>query len=73
MLVAVQMMQFESAEADCTQALDLKPAEVKTLLRRGTARAGQGNAVGAMQDYRHVLSLEHNNRCAGPLWLAATR
>ena len=56
------MMQFESAEADCSQALDLRPAEVKTLLRRGTARAAQGNTLGAMQDYRHVLLCETNNR-----------
>ena len=58
----MQLMQFESAEQDCSQALKLKPAEVKTLLRRGTARRAQGNTVGAMQDYRHVLSLEQNNR-----------
>lgn len=58
----VQLLQFESAETDCSQALKIKPAEVKTLLRRGTARAAQGNAMGAMQDYRHVLSLEQNNR-----------
>lgn len=60
---SAQIMQFESAEADCTAALRLKPTEVKTLLRRGTARAAQGNTLGAMQDYRHVLSCEHNNRC----------
>lgn len=31
---------------------------------RGTARGAQGKLQEAISDYRHVLSLEPNNRCA---------
>ncbi|KAK9794378.1 hypothetical protein WJX73_002477 [Symbiochloris irregularis] len=60
----LKLMQWESAEADCTRSLRLKPAVVKTLMRRGTARGAQGKLEEAISDYRHVLSLEPNNRQA---------
>lgn len=60
--VPVQLMQFDSAEADCDKALKLE-LSVKTLLRRGTARRGQQDVEGARRDFKHALGLEPNNRC----------
>ena len=59
----MQLMQFDSAEADCDKALKLE-LSVKTLLRRGTARRGQQDIEGARRDFKHALDLEPNNRCA---------
>lgn len=62
----MQLMQFDSAEADCDQALKLE-LSVKTLLRRGTARRGRQDIEGARRDFKHALGLEPNNRWAQPL------
>ena len=57
----VQLMQFDAAEADCDKALKLE-LNVKTLLRRGTARRGKQDIDGARRDFKHALELEPNNR-----------
>ena len=64
-MLHVQLMQFDSAEADCDKALKLE-LSVKTLLRRGTARRGQQDVEGARRDFKHALNLEPNNRSAQP-------
>lgn len=55
-------MRFAEAKDDCDSALDLE-LNVKTLLRRGTAWLGLQDIDSARKDFKHVLSLEPNNRC----------
>ena len=54
-------MQFEQAKEDCDSALNLE-LNVKTLLRRGTAWLGLQDIDNARRDFKHVLTLEPNNR-----------
>ena len=56
-----QVMRFAEAKDDCESALDLE-LNVKTLLRRGTAWLGLQDIDSARKDFKHVLSLEPNNR-----------
>ncbi len=62
-MLLLQLMLFDSAEADCDKALKLE-LSVKTLLRRGTARRGKQDIEGARRDYKHALGMEPNNRSA---------
>ena len=55
-------MRFAEAKDDCDSALSLE-LNVKTLLRRGTAWLGLQEIDSARKDFKHVLSLEPNNRC----------
>ena len=55
-------MRFAEAKDDCDSALRLE-LNVKTLLRRGTAWLGLQDIESARKDFKHVLSLEPNNRC----------
>lgn len=57
-----QVMRFAEAKEDCDSALNLE-LNVKTLLRRGTAWLGLQEIDSARRDFKHVLSLEPNNRC----------
>ena len=59
--VPLQVMRFAEAKDDCDSALDLE-LNVKTLLRRGTAWLGLQDIDSARKDFKHVLSLEPNNR-----------
>lgn len=52
---------YQKAEEDSTAALQAGP-NAKALLRRGTARSLMFKHQDAIQDFRHVLSLEPNNR-----------
>ena len=54
-------MRFAEAKDDCDSALNLE-LNVKTLLRRGTAWLGLQDIESAQKDFKHVLSLEPNNR-----------
>ena len=56
-------MRFGEAKDDCDSALGLE-LNVKTLLRRGTAWLGLQDIENARKDFKHVLSLEPNNRSA---------
>lgn len=58
---ALQVMRFDEAKDDCDAALKLD-LNVKTLLRRGTAWLGLQDIDSARKDFKHVLSLEPNNR-----------
>lgn len=57
----LQVGKFKEAEADCGKALQGGP-NAKALLRRGTARAALSDIQGAVQDFKHVLTLEPTNR-----------
>lgn len=59
-------MRFSEAKQDCDSALGLE-LNVKTLLRRGTAWLGLQDVENARKDFKHVLSLEPNNRWASCL------
>ncbi len=65
---AVQVMRFAEAKDDCDSALKLE-LNVKTLLRRGTSWLGLQEIDSARKDFKHVLSLEPNNRCDNHLLL----
>ncbi|VAI49695.1 unnamed protein product [Triticum turgidum subsp. durum] len=55
---------FKQAEADCDQALLLDKKNVKAYLRRGTAKESVLNYQEALQDFRHALALEPQNKTA---------
>lgn len=59
----LKVMRFAEAKEDCDSALNLE-LNVKTLLRRGTAWLGLQEIDSARRDFKHVLSLEPNNRQA---------
>ncbi|KAL3142976.1 Amidase 1 [Trebouxia sp. C0009 RCD-2024] len=59
----LKVMRFAEAKDDCDSALNLE-LNVKTLLRRGTAWLGLQEIESAQKDFKHVLSLEPNNRQA---------
>jgi len=65
----LELGSFKQAEADCDQALLLDKKNVKAYLRRGFAREVALNYKEALQDFRHALALEPQNRTA----LAAER
>ncbi|KAA6429725.1 MAG: hypothetical protein FRX49_00159 [Trebouxia sp. A1-2] len=59
----LKVMRFAEAKDDCDSALKLE-LNVKTLLRRGTSWLGLQEVDSARKDFKHVLSLEPNNRQA---------
>ncbi|DBB16628.1 TPA: Amidase 1 [Trebouxia sp. C0006] len=59
----LKVMRFAEAKDDCDSALKLE-LNVKTLLRRGTSWLGLQEIDSARKDFKHVLSLEPNNRQA---------
>lgn len=65
-MAALKIMEFDQAERDCSAALTLERPhpQVKTLLRRGTARIGLGKIVAARADFTQVANLEPSNRQA---------
>jgi len=65
----LELGSFKQAEADCDRALLLDKKNVKAYLRRGFAREVALNYKEALQDFRHALALEPQNRTA----LAAER
>lgn len=65
----LELGRFKQAEADCDQALLLDKKYVKAYLRRGTAREVVLNYQEALQDFRHALALEPQNKAG----LAAER
>merc|ERR1712136_152376 len=56
--------KFGAAEADCDAALELDPAYVKALLRRGAARMALNKLEEAKVDFEDVLFLEASNKQA---------
>ncbi|KAM3224853.1 hypothetical protein ACQJBY_057925 [Aegilops geniculata] len=60
----LELGRFKQAEADCDQALLLDKKNVKAYLRRGTAKESVLNYQAALQDFRHALALEPQNRTA---------
>jgi len=56
--------KFGAAEADCNAALELDPAYVKALLRRGAARMALNKLEEAKVDFEDVLFLEASNKQA---------
>uniref|UniRef100_A0A453PMR7 Amidase domain-containing protein n=1 Tax=Aegilops tauschii subsp. strangulata TaxID=200361 RepID=A0A453PMR7_AEGTS len=60
----LELGRFKQAEADCDQALLLDKKNVKAYLRRGTAKESVLNYQEALQDFRHALALEPQNRTA---------
>ncbi|KAM0891980.1 hypothetical protein ACQ4PT_026050 [Festuca glaucescens] len=65
----LELGRFKQAEADCGQALLLDKKNVKAYLRRGAAKERVLNHQEALQDFRHALALEPQNKAA----LAAER
>ncbi|KAL6635151.1 hypothetical protein ACP70R_027822 [Stipagrostis hirtigluma subsp. patula] len=65
----LELGRFKQAEADCDRALLLDRKNVKAYLRRGTAKEVTLNYKEALQDFRHALALEPQNKAA----LAAER
>ncbi|KAF8729884.1 hypothetical protein HU200_017345 [Digitaria exilis] len=65
----LELGRFKQAEADCDRALLLDRKNVKAYLRRGFAREVTLNYKEALQDFRHALALEPQNKTA----LAAER
>ncbi|KAG2654141.1 hypothetical protein PVAP13_1NG495500 [Panicum virgatum] len=65
----LELGSFKQAEADCDRALLLDKKNVKAYLRRGFAREVTLNYKEALQDFRHALALEPQNKTA----LAAER
>nr|XP_016456544.1 PREDICTED: outer envelope protein 64, mitochondrial [Nicotiana tabacum] len=55
---------FRQAEEDCTKAILLDKKNVKAYLRRGTARESLLFYKEALQDFRHALVLEPQNKVA---------
>ncbi|OIT00608.1 PREDICTED: outer envelope protein 64, mitochondrial [Nicotiana attenuata] len=55
---------FQQAEEDCTKAISLDKKNVKAYLRRGTARESLLFYKEALQDFRHALVLEPQNKVA---------
>ncbi|WVZ73620.1 hypothetical protein U9M48_021906 [Paspalum notatum var. saurae] len=55
---------FKQAEADCDSALLLDRKNVKAYLRRGFAKEVTLNYKEALQDFRHALALEPQNKTA---------
>ena len=69
-MLKVQVGLYQQAEEDGTAALQAGP-NAKALLRRATARSLMFKHQEAIQDFRHVLSLEPNNRSVNfwtPCW-----
>ena len=64
----MQVTRFAETKDDCDSALKLE-LNVKTLLRRGTSWLGLQEIDSARKDFKHVLSLEPNNRCDNRLLL----
>ncbi|PNT69605.1 hypothetical protein BRADI_3g58760v3 [Brachypodium distachyon] len=60
----LELGRFKQAEADCDKALLLDKKNVKAYLRRGTAKEVVLNYQEALQDFRHALALEPQNRAA---------
>ena len=57
----LKLLRYDAAEADASASLKLA-ISAKALLRRGMARAGLGDAGGALDDYKRVLAMEPSNR-----------
>ncbi|TMW94251.1 hypothetical protein EJD97_010525 [Solanum chilense] len=55
---------FQQAEEDCTKAISLDKKNVKAYMRRGTARESLLFYKEALQDIRHALILEPQNKYA---------
>ncbi|XP_004248799.1 outer envelope protein 64, mitochondrial [Solanum lycopersicum] len=55
---------FHQAEEDCTKAISLDKKNVKAYMRRGTARESLLFYKEALQDIRHALVLEPQNKYA---------
>ncbi|XP_065870365.1 outer envelope protein 64, mitochondrial [Euphorbia lathyris] len=55
---------FQQAEEDCTMAISLDKKNVKAYLRRGTARESLLRNKEAVQDFKHALVLEPQNKVA---------
>uniref|UniRef100_A0A0D3FAM0 Amidase domain-containing protein n=1 Tax=Oryza barthii TaxID=65489 RepID=A0A0D3FAM0_9ORYZ len=58
----LELGRYKQAEADCEQALLLDKKNVKAYLRRGIAREAVLNHQEALQDIRHALALEPQNK-----------
>ncbi|KAJ1281111.1 hypothetical protein BS78_04G283200 [Paspalum vaginatum] len=60
----LELSRFKQAEADCDSALLLDRKNVKAYLRRGFAKEVTLNYKEALQDFRHALALEPQNKTA---------
>lgn len=54
--------RLRDAEVRCTRVLDQKPDHVKALYRRGVARAGMSDWMGARADFEKLLKLDPGNK-----------
>lgn len=57
-MVSLRMDKLESAEDDCTRALQANTTYVKAWGRRGTARMRLGKYAGAIEDFSEAVRLE---------------
>lgn len=61
-LVSIKLNKFETAEDDCTRALQLDPKGIKPWWLRASARLHRGRCADAIVDYESALRLEPNNK-----------
>lgn len=61
----LELRCFQQAEEDCSKAISLDKKNVKAYLRRGTARESLLLHREALQDFKHALVLEPQNKAAG--------
>ncbi|GFZ07222.1 tetratricopeptide repeat (TPR)-like superfamily protein [Actinidia rufa] len=59
---AASEKEFQEAEDDCTEALNLDDRYIKAYSRRSTARKELGKLKGSMEDAEFALRLEPNNQ-----------
>lgn len=63
-MALLKLKEFANAEADCSSALALDAAHVKSLTRRGTARNALGRHRAAFADFARVCELQPANKLA---------
>ena len=60
-LSRLKLKQFQSAEEDCTRAVELDPSYVKGWIRRGITRHRRGKYKEAIKDFEKAVSLDTSN------------
>jgi len=63
-MARLKLREYELAESDCNQCLEIDEAMIKALFRRGLARKGLRKYNRALADFEQVLKLEPNNKAA---------
>lgn len=70
---AQQLHEWDAVISDATQALALKPDNIKVRLRRATAREAVERFQGALEDAREILRVDPRNQKANAIQHSAGR